>query len=239
MNTKEVTPHGTAAASEHTQTTPFAPRISPQPACTRCSGGDENDVIPRPDAGRPSSDQPVPDPLLQFLVVQIEQLAKRLDETASALLAAQTHDEANGESTCAGSVADDESEDKLRWQALEADMKKRQEGEESLREGLEHLRVMIGQSLQPPVGHSATDLDPCAMELLRDWPNDVTTKPKPTKKSMSDLREALRLATKICVIISLIVGIVALSRLPGQVDGLSRLVGQKRNDRGLGIYVRW
>jgi hypothetical protein len=217
MNSKEILPQSAALTSNDNPFTTATAPISLMPACAGCSN----------------------DPLIQFLMVQIDQMTKRLDKVESTLPQARTHAEAGEDSTCAESVADNVIEEACRWEAMKAEMKKRQQAESYLLEESRQVREELKQLVlfPAPVIDGFSDMHP--MNSLPGYTEDGTTKRKVSKDTMKSLRQGLRVAMKICSIVLMVAGIVALSRLPGQAGGLMRLMERKQNDRGMGIYIRW
>jgi len=233
MNSKENLSQGATSAGEDNHYSIPTPTISPPVPCTRCSGESVRET-PRFDSGVSLE----PDPLVQFLMVQISQLAKRLDKAESTLPPTQNRAEPSEGSTCAESVADGVVEDGSRWATLEAEMMKRQQAEEALQEECRQLREELKQLAPTPAIDPYSGM-PLMDDLFPMYPKGGTKKQMMGKLTMSNFREGLRVIMKICSIVCVVVGIVALSRLPGQVGGLLRLMDEKQNDRGMGIYVRW
>jgi hypothetical protein len=195
-----------------------------------------------------------PDIVMQLLAVQNGFLAEKLREANTKLESTQNHDNASETLGRPGSVADNEEGVDDPWQTMKLAMKKRQQVEDALqeecrqlREGLSHMLSLVGLTMAHfdpkdlsaillpgpdplPLPHMGADLD---MNVF-DGPFAYD---KIKKRGMKDVREGLRLVTKICTIICLIVGIVALLRLPGQLSGPLHLMNQKQ--RGMGVWARW
>jgi hypothetical protein len=235
MNSKEILPQNTAAAGGENQFTRATLNTSSPLECTRCSSEGARATNARIDPGMSLGF----DPMVQFLMVQNDQLAKRLDKAESTLPPTKSHGETSEGSTCAESVADGVSEDERRWETFEAKMKKRQQAEEFLRSELRQLREDLKQLVIAPAPVIDQFSNALPVYSLPSYPDNGTTKRKAAKESMRSFREGLRIVMKICSIILVVVAIVALSRLPGQVGGLLRLSEQKQSDRGMGIYIRW
>jgi hypothetical protein len=175
----------------------------------------------------------------------------------------QNHDNASEMLDRPGSVADNEDGGDDPWQTMKLAMKKRQQVEEALqeecrqlREGLSHMLSLVGLTMAHfdpkdmsaillpgpdplPDGFPLPDMGAQLDMNVFDGPfaYDTIKKRGITQVQMKDVREGLRLVTKICTILCLIVGLVALLRLPGQLSGPLRLMGQKQ--RGMGVWVRW
>ena len=217
MNSKEVLPQSAALASNDNPSTTATVPISPTPAYAGCSS----------------------DPLVQSLMVQIDQMTKRLDKVESTLPPAHNHAEVGEDFTRAESVAGGVIEEACRWEAIEAEMKKRRQVESSLLEDCRQMREELKQLVlfPAPVVDGFNGMQP--LDLLPGYTEDGTTKRKVSKDTMKDLRAGLRVIAKICSIVLMVAGIVALSRLHGQVVGLLRLMERKQNDRGMGIYIHW
>jgi hypothetical protein len=204
-----------------------------------------------------------PDIVMQLLAAQNEFLAEKLREARTKLESTQNHDNASEMLDRPGSVADNEDGEDNHWQTMKLAMKKRQEVEEALQEECRQLREGLSHMLSL-VGLTMAHFDPKDMSaVLLPWPDplpdgfplsntgaqldmnvfdgpfayDKIKKRGIMQVQMKDVRESLRLVTKICTIICLIVGIVALLRLPDQLSGPLRLMDQKQ--RGMGVWVRW
>jgi hypothetical protein len=204
-----------------------------------------------------------PDIVMQLLAAQNGFLAEKLTEARTKLESTQNHDNASEMLDRPGSVADNEDGDDDPLQMMKLAMKKRQQVEESLqeecrqlREGLSHMLSLVGLTmahfdpkdmsaillpgLDPlPDGFPLPDMGAQLDMNVFDGPfaYDKIKKRGITQVQMKDVREGLRLVTKICTILCLIIGIVALLRLPGQLSGPLRLMDQKQ--RGMGVWVRW
>jgi hypothetical protein len=205
-----------------------------------------------------------PEILVQFLAAQNEQLAERLRKAETMLESTRNLDNASETLDYPRSVAGNEDGDDHSWETVKLAMKERQQAEESLqeecrqlREGLSHMLSLVGLTMAyfDPKDASAILLPgpgplpdsiplpgidaPLDMNVF-DGPQFAYNKFKKrgiTHTQMKDVREGLRLVAKICTILCLIVGIVALLRLPGQLSGPSRLMDQKQ--RGMGAWVHW
>jgi hypothetical protein len=204
----------------------------------------------------------LPEGLVPFLMAQNEYLSERLNNAETMLGTTRNQDDASETSHCPGSVADNEEHVHC-GKTLELAMKERQQVEASLqeecrqlREGLSHVLSLVGLTmahfdpkdtsviLPPGPGPfpGGIPLPNIGVQLdvnVFDGPQFAYNKSKNRgipHTQMKDVREGLRLVTKICTILCLFAGIVALLRLPGQLSGPLHLMDQKQ--RGIGAWVR-
>jgi hypothetical protein len=149
-------------------------------------------------------------------------------------------------------------------ESVELAMKDRQQVEESLqeecrqlREGLSHVLPLVGLTMAhfdpndtsaslearpdpSPAGFPLPDIGAQLETNVFGGPQVAYGQPKErgtTYAQMKEVREGLRIVIKICTMLCIIAGIVALLRLPGQLSGPLRLNDQKQ--RGMGAWVHW